>query len=95
MRTIRKTVLSMMLLLAGMSASAQETQFLSNNHCLYRIHQSEKSLLIPVQESAEMSHVKVIANNQQLKTFNVPPCQYARRLLCASSIWRLTRARRD
>ena len=71
MRTIRKTVLSMMLLLAGMSASAQETQFLSNNHCLYRIHQSEKYLLIPVQESAEMSHVKVIANNQQLKTFNV------------------------
>ena len=32
MRTIRKTVLSMMLLLAGMTASAQETQFLSNNH---------------------------------------------------------------
>ena len=71
MRTIRKTVLSMMLLLAGMTASAQETQFLSNNHCLYRIHKSEKYLLIPVQESAELSHVKVIANNQQLKTFNV------------------------
>ena len=71
MRTIRKSVLSMMLLLAGMTASAQETQFLSNNHCLYRIQQSEKYLLIPVQESAELSHVKVIANNQLLKTFNV------------------------
>ena len=69
---ITKTIIaSMMLLLACSTSLAQETQFLSNNHCLYRIHQSEKYLLIPVQESAEMSNVKVIANNQQLKTFNI------------------------
>lgn len=60
-----------MMLMAGMVASAQEAQFLSNNHCLYRITQDGNYLLLPVQESAEMSNVKVIANNAQLKTFNV------------------------
>ena len=69
---ITKTIIaSMMLLLACSTSLAQETQFLSSNHCLYRIQQGEKYLLLPVQESAEMSNVKVIANNQQLKTFNI------------------------
>ena len=60
-----------MMLMAGMAVSAQETQFLSNNHCIYRITQDGNYLLLPVQESAEMSNVKVIANNAQLKAFNV------------------------
>ena len=69
---ITKTIIaSMMLLLACTTSSAQKAQFLSNNHCLYRIQQGEKYLLLPVQEGAEMSNVKVIANNQQLKTFNI------------------------
>lgn len=73
MRKIKGIILSMALL-TGMSASAQETQFLSNNHALYRIsqdNQGKNCLLLPVQESAEMSNVKVIAGNEQLKTFNV------------------------
>lgn len=69
---ITKTIIaSMMLLLACTTSSAQKAQFLSNNHCLYRIQQGEKYLLLPVQEGAEMTNVKVIANNQQLKTFNI------------------------
>ena len=67
-------VISGMLLVASLTASAQETQFLSNNHALYRIDQNNQNknyLLLPVQESAEMSNVKVIADNAQLKTFNV------------------------
>ena len=67
-------VISGMLLVASLTASAQETQFLSNNHALYRIDQNNQNknyLLLPVQENAEMSNVKVIADNAQLKTFNV------------------------
>ena len=67
-------VISGMLLLASLTASAQEAQFLSNNHALYRIDQNNQNknyLLLPVQENAEMSNVKVIADNAQLKTFNV------------------------
>ena len=67
-------VISGMLLVASLTASAQEAQFLSNNHALYRIDQNNQNknyLLLPVQENAEMSNVKVIADNAQLKTFNV------------------------
>ena len=67
-------VISGMLLVASLTASAQEAQFLSNNHALYRIDQNNQNknyLLLPVQESAEMSNVKVIADNAQLKAFNV------------------------
>ena len=57
-----------------MTVQAQEVQFLSNNHSLYRINsdnQSKKYLLLPVQESAEMSNIKVIGSSRQLKTLNV------------------------
>ena len=67
-------VISGMLLVASLTASAQEAQFLSNNHALYRIDQNNQNknyLLLPVLENAEMSNVKVIADNAQLKTFNV------------------------
>ena len=70
MKKIKEILIGMMLM-AGLSASAQEAQFLSNNHCIYRITQDGNYLLLPVQESAEMSNVKVIANNAQLKAFNV------------------------
>ena len=54
-----------------LAASAQETQFLSNNHCIYRIGEKQKFLLLPVQESAEMCNVKLVADNYTAKTFNV------------------------
>lgn len=60
-----------MLLMTCMSASAQEAHFLSANHCLYRINQNQKYLLLPVQESAEISNIKVIANHNQVKSLNV------------------------
>ena len=53
------------------NGQAQDARFLSNNHCLYRIQQTGKYLLLPVQESAEMSNIKVIGGNKQLKTLNV------------------------
>ena len=69
---MKRNILSVLFALASIgTACAQETQFLSNNHCLYRIQQDGKCLLIPVQESAEMSNIKVIAGNKQMKSLNV------------------------
>lgn len=69
---MKRNILSVLIALASIgTASAQETQFLSNNHCLYRIQQKDKCLLLPVQESAEMSNIKVIAGNKQMKSLNV------------------------
>ncbi len=69
---MKRNILSVLIALASIgTACAQETQFLSNNHCLYRIQQKDKCLLLPVQESAEMSNIKVIAGNKQMKSLNV------------------------
>lgn len=61
------------LLLAAMSltAHAQQTHFLNNNHCIYRISTPGKYLLMPVQEKAEMCNVAVIDKNNRVKTLNV------------------------
>ena len=71
MKKVKGIIAGMMLMMACASVSAQEIQFLSANHCIYRINQNEKYLLLPVQENAELSNVKVIADNNQVKTFNV------------------------
>ena len=55
----------------AMTTSAQETSFLSSNHCVYRVDNSQKVLLLPVQEKAEMCNVKVIDGNSQIKTLNI------------------------
>ena len=72
---MKKIFVTALVALCGLTASyAQEASFLSNNHCLYRISQEnmgKKYLLLPVQETAEMSNIKVIGNNKQLKALNV------------------------
>ena len=69
---MKRNILSVLIALASIgTACAQKTQFLSSNHCLYRIQQKDKCLLLPVQESAEMSNIKVIAGNKQMKSLNV------------------------
>ena len=70
----KKLVTALIALGCTMTIQAQEVQFLSNNHSLYRINsdnQSKKYLLLPVQESAEVSNIKVIGGCRQLKTLNV------------------------
>ena len=70
----KKLVAALIALGCTMTIQAQEVQFLSNNHSLYRINsdnQSKKYLLLPVQESAEVSNIKVIGGSRQLKTLNV------------------------
>ena len=70
----KKLVTALIALGCTMTIQAQEVQFLSNNHSLYRINsdnQTKKYLLLPVQESAEVSNIKVIGGSRQLKTLNV------------------------
>ena len=70
----KKLVTALIALGCTMTIQAQEVQFLSNNHSLYRINsdnQTKKYLLLPVQESAEVSNIKVIGSSRQLKTLNV------------------------
>ena len=70
----KKLVTALIALGCAMTVQSQEVQFLSNNHSLYRINsdnQSKKYLLLPVQESAEVSNIKVIGGSRQLKTLNV------------------------
>ena len=70
----KKLVTALIALGCTMTIQAQEVHFLSNNHSLYRINsdnQSKKYLLLPVQESAEVSNIKVIGSSRQLKTLNV------------------------
>lgn len=70
----KKLVTALIALGCTMTVQAQEVQFLSNNHCLYRISQesqNQKCLLLPVQEDAEMANIKVIADNKQVKALNV------------------------
>ncbi len=72
---MKKIFISALVALCGFTASyAQEASFLSNNHCIYRISQesqNQKCLLLPVQESAEIANIKVIADNKQVKALNV------------------------
>ena len=72
---MKKIFISALVALCGFTASyAQQASFLSNNHCLYRISQesqNQKCLLLPVQENAEIANIKVIADNKQVKAFNV------------------------
>lgn len=76
-KTILHTAAALFLLVATASATAQEKvevknmNFLSSNHCIYRISKPSNYLLLPVQEKAEMCNVKVVDNNNQVKTLNV------------------------
>lgn len=76
-KTILHTAAALLLLVATAPAMAQEKvevknmNFLSSNHCIYRISKPSNYLLLPVQEKAEMCNVKVVDNNNQVKSLNV------------------------
>ncbi|WP_455512879.1 DUF4980 domain-containing protein [Leyella stercorea] len=76
-KTILNTAAALLLLVATAPAMAQKKvevknmNFLSSNHCIYRISKPSNYLLLPVQEKAEMCNVKVVDNNNQVKSLNV------------------------
>ena len=71
MKPTNITALALMLMASAQPIAAQQTHFLSSNHCIYRIQTAGKYLLLPVQESAEMSNIKVMGNHSVLQTLNV------------------------
>ena len=76
-KTISHMAAALLMVAAAVTATAQTTadakdvKFLSPNHCIYRIATPSNYLLLPVQEKAEMCNVKVVDNNNQVKTLNV------------------------
>ena len=71
LKNIGRTAAAALLAAAAATAEAQQTSFLSSNHCICRISAPGKYLLMPVQESAEMCTVGVNDNNLRVKTINV------------------------
>lgn len=70
-KNFRRQAAALLLAAMSLTAHAQQTQFLNNNHCIYRISTPGKYLLMPVQEKAEMCNVAVIDKNNRVKTLNV------------------------
>ena len=48
-----------------------DMMFLSNNHCMLRVSLDGKYLLLPVEERAEMSNIKVLIDSYATQTLNV------------------------
>ena len=69
MRTERLLTIAASLLMA-VTASAQKAEFLGNRRALLRMDTAKKYLLLPVEEKEENAHIRVIKNNQLVKTFN-------------------------
>ncbi len=57
-------------MLVAMAASAQTPQFLGEGHAIIKVDTQKKYLLLPVEEKEENSHIRVVKNNQLMKTLN-------------------------
>lgn len=66
----RISIFAMILATAFGTANAQEAQFLGERHAMVRLSAEKKYLLLPVEERQEMAHLRVIKNNQLVKTLN-------------------------
>ncbi|MCR5077137.1 MAG: DUF4980 domain-containing protein [Prevotella sp.] len=56
-------------LFSGVTLMHAQT-FLSQNHAMKRVRTNEKFLLLPVEESEGIAHIRVIKDNQVVKEFN-------------------------
>ena len=66
----RISLLAMIFATAFGTVNAQEAQFLGERHAMVRLSAEKKYLLLPVEERQEMAHLRVIKNNQLVKTLN-------------------------
>ena len=57
-------------LLGAVRMTAQKPQVLGDRHAMLRLDANKKYLLLPVEEKEENAHVRVVKNNQLVKTFN-------------------------
>ncbi|MGI6243463.1 MAG: DUF4980 domain-containing protein [Prevotella sp.] len=66
----KNVVIIFLLMLVMGSLHAQTTRFLSDNHVMQRVPTNAKYLLLPVEESRENDHIRVIQNCKVVKEFN-------------------------
>ncbi len=73
MTILHKLIFACLAALVGISGSAQtlKPQVLSESQVLLSVPTAKKYLLIPVEENANMDHVRVISNNNMVREFNV------------------------
>ncbi len=67
---IEKLLTLTALLSTAAPAAAQKAEILGNRHAMVRIDTPKKYLLLPVEEKEENAHIRVIKDNQLVKTFN-------------------------
>ena len=58
-----------MMMASAISAQVNQ-QILGEKHAMLRIDSQKKYLLLPVQDNQENAHIRVIKNNQLVKTLN-------------------------
>ena len=68
---MRKLIVTLMATIACCLTQAQTPLLLGKSHAMQRVKVEKKYLLLPVQEREEIATVKVLVDNQQVKTLNV------------------------
>jgi len=72
MKSLRLLLFILCMAVLSTAHAEDKIMFLSGNHVLYRLDaKHNRYLLLPVEDRAEMSNIKVLANNNQVKTINV------------------------
>ena len=70
-----RTIACLGAFMLALGAQAQvDKKILGERHAMVKLETGKKYLLLPVQESQENAHIRVIKNNQLIKTLN---CQLA------------------
>ena len=72
-RLTKKAILSVALtmLFAGTAAAQLSTDILGDRHAMVRIEKQKKYILLPVEEKEHNAHVRVVKDNELVKTFNL------------------------
>ena len=68
---MRKLIVTLMATIACCLTQAQTPLLLGKSHAMQRVKVEKKYLLLPVQEREEIATIKVLVDNQQVKTLNV------------------------
>lgn len=70
---IKKLLVALLLGVASLPVSAQagDVSFLSASHCMVRTENTGRYLMLPVQDKAEISNVKVLVGNNVVQTIDV------------------------
>ena len=66
-----KTIACLAALIMALGSNAQVTpKILGDRHAMLRLDKQKKFLLLPVEEKEEYAHIRVVRNNQLVKTLN-------------------------